>query len=143
MYAKSKLLGVTGGTINTGQSTGANSIFSHTRGSPQRVEAALGLVGASGGGASLSVNGFWQSNYQYYMTGIIPADPHLIDTSTLALFYRDMYLFDNVAGSAVDIQSHFPFSDWELRGLDDHELEPYNIALGASGRWLFLRLTGF
>jgi hypothetical protein len=93
----------------------------------QQVNAALGFSG--GAGASMSVNGFFQSNYQYYMTGIIPADPHLIDTSTLALFYRDIYMFDNTAGSAVDIQSSFPFSSWELRGLDTHELKHFEDGL--------------
>jgi hypothetical protein len=96
-------------------------------GNPMQVTASLGA--GSAGYAGLNVNGFWASNYQYYMTGIIPADPHLIDTSTLALFYRDMYFFDNVAGSCVDIQSHFPFSRWELRGLDNKELDIYHSAL--------------
>ncbi|HEH8886035.1 TPA: hypothetical protein SH447_004551, partial [Salmonella enterica] len=77
----------------------------------------------------MSVNGFWSSNYQYMMTGILPADPSLIDTSTLKLFYRDMYLFDSTAGSAVDIQSSFPFSDWELRGLTEAELQPFHDTL--------------
>lgn len=97
----------------------------------QEVTAALTTANGVGAinGANMHVKGFWQSNYQYYMTGLIPADPSLIDTSNLSLFYRDMYLFDNTAGSCVDIQSSFPFSDWELRGLDDHELKVYNQAL--------------
>jgi hypothetical protein len=40
-----------------------------------------------------------------------------------------MYLYDNIAGSAVDIQSTFPFSDWELRGLEEKELLVFNTAL--------------
>jgi hypothetical protein len=63
------------------------------------------------------------------LTGILPADPQFTDSSSLALFYRDIYLFDNVAGSAVDIQSTFPFSDYELRGLEDKELDIYREAL--------------
>lgn len=131
MYAKKKVMGVTGRSINKGvYDTGdAENMIRRASGAPQKVEGSLSLMAGGSGGHSMSVNAFWQSNYQYYMTGIIPADPHLIDTSTLSLFYRDIYLFDNVAGSAVDIQSHFPFSDWELRGLDDEDLEPYNIAL--------------
>lgn len=127
MYSKSKIVGVTGRTINMGPSS-SDPLVARVQRAQTEVKANASIVGSMGG-HSMSVNGFWQSNYQYYMTGIIPADPHLIDTSTLSLFYRDIYLFDNVAGSAVDIQSHFPFSEWDLRGLDDHELEPYNVAL--------------
>lgn len=130
MFSKNRILGVTGSSINV-QAGSPSALVSRapSRADPMKLTANLGLSGAGGGGASLSVNGFWQSNYQYYMTGIIPADPHLIDTSTLALFYRDIYLFDNTAGSAVDIQSHFPFSEWELRGLEAKELRPYEEAL--------------
>lgn len=131
MFSKSRILGVNGRTINVqGRSAGLGISAHKTRsyeGSPQQVTASLGA--GSAGYAGLSTQGFWASSYQYYMTGIIPADPHLIDTSTLALFYRDIYFFDNVAGSCVDIQSHFPFSRFELRGLENKELDVFNSAL--------------
>jgi hypothetical protein len=132
MFAKNKIVGVNGGALSF---AGSESVGMTAR-APRRIDLAgktqvtAGMAGMAGtGGASMSVNSFFQSSYQYYMTGILPADPHLIDTSTLALFYRDIYLFDNTAGSAVDIQSTFPFSDWELRGLPEKELEPFNTAL--------------
>jgi hypothetical protein len=132
MYSKQRILGVTNGSINMLSGAHGQSIVQRaqprTHNQVNQVTASLGLSGMSGAN-SLSVNGFWQSNYQYYMTGIIPADPHLIDTSTLSLFYRDIYLFDNTAGSSVDIQSHFPFSDWELRGLEEKELVYFEEAL--------------
>jgi len=136
MFTNNRLLGVNGKTINmshqvfgnNGASVAMRSYKGRDDGS--KVKLSANVVGSSGGGgASMSVNGFWQSNYQYYMTGIIPADPHLIDTSTLALFYRDIYMFDSVGGSVVDILSHFPFSSWELRGLDAQDLKPFNDAL--------------
>lgn len=131
MFTKNRVLGVNGSTLSlTGRPDSAPVGAYHARPQKQELNASLG-AGIGGGGfkGSLAVNGFWQSNYQYYMTGLIPADPNLIDTSTLALFYRDIYLFDNTAGSAVDIQSHFPFSDWELRGLDAKDLKPFEDAL--------------
>lgn len=131
MFSKQRILGVNGRAINVQPTTpGQELIATRARsygGSPQQVTASLGAGNA--GYASMSTQGFWASSYQYYMTGIIPADPHLIDTSTLALFYRDIYFFDNVAGSCVDIQSHFPFSKWDLRGLDTKDMEPYEKAL--------------
>jgi hypothetical protein len=63
------------------------------------------------------------------MSGLLPATPEIPDSSSLAYFYRDIYLHDSVAGSCVDIQSIFPFSDWELRGLEEKELHIYNTAL--------------
>lgn len=83
--------------------------------------------------ASGSINFFAASNYQFYMTGIIPATPDIVDQSMMSLFYRDIYLYDAVGGCAVNIQSSFPFSDWELRGLEDAQLKIYNDALERIG----------
>jgi hypothetical protein len=131
MQTKNRILGVVNGAINLAPGFDGDNVVSRapSRPNPNNMVTAALTGGGAGGGASMSVNGFWASNYQYMMTGIIPADPNLIDTSTLALMYRDMYLFDNTAGSAVDIQSHFPYSDWELRGLNDKELLPFQETL--------------
>lgn len=65
----------------------------------------------------------WGSEYLYYMTGLLPsATPQFTDSSPLIYMFRDMYLYDSVAGAAIDIQSTFPFSDFELRGLPSEEL---------------------
>lgn len=81
------------------------------------------------GSANLSLSTYTNSQYSYYMSGLLPATPDMPDTTSLAFFYRDMYLHDNIAGSCVDIQSVFPFSDWELRGLEEKELHVFNTAL--------------
>ena len=125
MFARSKILGVNGGRLQIQPSSHNYQLAAKAH----KVEASLMPDISSGNAINKSVNAFWQSNYQYMMTGIIPATPDLTDSQSLALFYRDMYLHDNVAGSAVDIQSSFPFSDWELRGLDTKELEIYNDSL--------------
>lgn len=134
MFAKHRITNVRGNSVVTAHTAPPEAAVAYAsrrvmKEQQTEVNASLGAFGMGGSGASLSVNGFWQSNYQYMMTGIIPADPALIDTSNLSLFYRDIYLFDNTAGSAVDIQSSFPFSTWELRGLDHAELKIYDDAL--------------
>lgn len=84
---------------------------------------------SSGSPVPTSVAQFTSSNYNFYFSGLLPATPDLPDSTNLAYFYRDIYLHDNTAGSCVDIQSVFPFSDWELRGQDEQTLDIYNKAL--------------
>jgi hypothetical protein len=132
MFSKSRIMGVNGRSINVQSHTPQQSLVaraarSYNAGESHQVTANLGS-GAIGP-ASSSIQGYWASSYQYWTTGIIPADPHLIDTSTLALFYRDIYFFDNVAGACVDIKARFPFSKFDLRGLEDKEMEPFHDAL--------------
>lgn len=129
MFSRQRILGVngTGISVQPHAQQQTHAAFRSRSNGKQQVTANVG--GGSVGAASLSVSSFFGSAYQYMLTGIIPADPYLIDTSTLALFYRDIYLLDNVAGSCVDIQSRFPFSEFELRGLDSKDLEPFDSAL--------------
>lgn len=97
-----------------------------------RVEASY--AGMGGGGipsmSGVSVNTYWPSEYQYMLSGLLAgADPLSTDSQSLALMYRDIYLLDNTAGSAVDIQSTFPFSDFELRGLSEDKLKVFQESI--------------
>lgn len=116
MFIKNQITGITGRSINTRQSES-----SITGGLLRGKEQAK--LKASGSNSTI-IN--QQSHYNYMMTGILPADPRNVDTSMLGWFYRDCYLLDSTSGSAVDIMSVFPFSDWELRGLEERELSPFH-----------------
>ena len=87
MFARSKILGVNGGRLQIQPSSHNYQLAAKAH----KVEASLMPDISSGNAINKSVNAFWQSNYQYMMTGIIPATPDLTDSQSLALFYRDMY----------------------------------------------------
>ena len=44
-------------------------------------------------------------------------------------YYRDMYYHDAIAGSACDLTSTFPYSDWTLSGVDNDRANIYTEAL--------------
>ena len=115
MFPRHKVTGVTSTGIKTTKSWAT----------PINANLSLGNSGST----NLNLSSYTNSQYSYYLTGLLPANPDLADSSSLALFYRDMYQFDNVGGAAVDIMSTFPFSDWELRGADNEQIKIFNDGL--------------
>lgn len=118
MFTKHPLTFVKGSTFKTSRDGGLTS---------KTLNASVSVAGASSPNLVLAAHASGQ--YNYWMSGLLPATPDMPDTTTLAYFYRDIYLHDNVGGSTVDIMSVFPFSGWELRGLTDKDLVPYETAL--------------
>ena len=132
MFAKNKIVGITNGKINMQPGTAVATTVSK----PQSITAAsiFDTLGTVESPATMhSINYFTASNYQYYLTGIVPNTPDQYESPMMSLFYRDIYKFDAVGGCAVDIESSFPFSDWELRGLEDNYLKIFNDALDRLG----------
>lgn len=129
MFTKKKIIGVKGGQLQLSRAPNPSPAVHAARRLQGTEVVANGGISIGGAGVPINAVGAWASEYQYMMTGLIPADPMINDSSNLALFYRDMYLLDATAGSAVDIQSSFPFSDFELRGMDEHELKPFREAV--------------
>ena len=55
------------------------------------------------------------------LDGLIPADTE----SALHRYYRDIYHYDPIPGSTVDLMSTLPFSDYDLVGLPDDKLASF------------------
>lgn len=82
-------------------------------------------VGGSGqGGGSVSVSSVGSSgraNNDTLLLGFINDR----NKRQMSLFYKDIYNYDAVGGSAVDLTSTLPFSDFSLTGCEEQQLEVF------------------
>lgn len=84
--------------------------------------------GTGSGGSGLSVSAIGASsreNKDLTLTGLINDN----QTNTLRLFYKDIYLYDPIGGSAVDMGSTLPFSDFSLRGASEEQLDVFESSI--------------
>jgi len=92
------------------------------------AQGSFGSAGGFGTGSSgllsLSAIGGYYNHIDTLLYGITPEDEKY-----LRRYYRDIYYYDTVLGSAVDLMSTLPFSDWTLTGLDEKKLDIYNTSI--------------
>lgn len=84
-------------------------------------------VSASVDGGMTSVGMFGGVQFSTMFRGIIPDNSS--DDSQLGTLLRDIWHYDNVGGSAVDLQCGLAFSNWTLTGADQEVSEVYADAL--------------
>lgn len=98
---------------NTQLGVRGNKVVSAVQGrpSPRRM-----VTASSGGGNSLTASALNSTGIgvDLLLQGIVPS----YNEQSLRKFYRDIYEFDCVGGSYVDLMSNLPFSDMTLLGND-------------------------
>jgi hypothetical protein len=90
---------------------------------PHKVQADMSGFPGQQNTTQYSVMGSGGQQYDLLMSGIVSDD----DQANLR-FYRDIYRYDNTSGSAVDLLSILPFSDYDLIGSDKARNKVYETA---------------
>jgi hypothetical protein len=133
MLALNKRLSFTSGKLvaghrnNTPQSGYRNQSGSNSEQRAKEVASIFGGYGADFFGSSntsMQVGISGPMANQYMLTGLVPEQEDL-----LRRYYRDIYWYDSVSGSACDLISMFPFSDWTLSGAPQEKLLKYEESL--------------
>lgn len=84
---------------------------------------AFGLGGLTGN-SSMNVHASGPTATVGMLSYLVPQQE-----DALRQYYRDIYYYDPVCGSAVDMLSTFPFSDYTLTGCDQKTLDKYSESL--------------
>lgn len=113
--------------LKTRFTNGARSQI-RTTASKTRVTAEMMSAGGFGGdygSVPISAASFGTPLQTTMLQGLLP------DTSDSALipYLRDLYYYDSIGGSVVDLFSSFPFSDHVLVGLENKELDIFNESM--------------
>ena len=107
---------------------GASSVPQYlSKGTGAPASAATHKVSANMDGGMTSVGMFGGVQFNTMFRGIIPDNSS--DDSQLGTLLRDIWHYDNVGGSAVDLQCGLAFSNWTLTGADQSVSEVYADAL--------------
>lgn len=122
------------GSVHTKLTDGKVKVVSSTRdigqrslakASGTRETANMGGLGSRNSVSMSTIGGSQRNNMDLYLMGLLDDSQETL----LHKFYRDIYYYDPVAGSAVDLQSSLPFSDFDLVGATPEQLEKYNSAI--------------
>ncbi len=100
---------------------------SGTKGNRALEIANFGMGGMSGNNSvSMStIGGSQRNNMDLILRGLLDDSQE----NLLNKYYRDIYYYDSVAGSAVDLQSSLPFSDFDIVGVEKAHLDVYNSSI--------------
>ncbi len=107
-----------------GQPRSPTELLAYAAGGKQKVEASFFQPMGGGSQVPMSVMPAGGIAYNHMFTGLLPEAEE-----SLLPYYRDCYYYDSVAGSAVDLSSDIPFSDWTLTGIDNEDIQVYSETL--------------
>jgi len=116
-------------TLSSGLTKIMSNVQSRPNASPgvrhKETAAGGGLLGGARNSTSIFAGSPMGQSLDTMLQGIIPVD----NESSLRKLYKDIYYHDSIAGSAVDLMSTLPFSDFDLVGLSDDNLDKFNSSV--------------
>ncbi len=83
-----------------------------------------GMMGSNSMSMSIAGGGTGKQ-LDLMLTGLLPSE----DEAVLRRLYLDMYYYDAVSGSCCDLLSNMPFSNFDLIGLDEKDLDIYESSI--------------
>lgn len=125
MYATNRQLSVVNGklrSLTSGQ--GSDRVATGRRLRSGKETASMFSGGLGNGNVGMSVVAQGPLAFQNMLTGLVPENEH-----TMRAMCRDIYYYDSVAGSAVDMISMFPYSDYRLLGVQKARIDKYRESM--------------
>jgi hypothetical protein len=122
MFNNSRRFNVTGSSVKSVPTrVGRTSSAVRSRTQEQAYMGGVGFpLGIGGGGANLSLTASGPMTNVSMLAGMVSQQE-----DQLRKYYRDIYFYDAVGGSACDMVSSFPYSDFSLTGIEPERIEKY------------------
>ena len=133
MFSSQRSVKVLGSTVTsrTRDPLGAAGVGRRGSRPGKKVTANVSALDVSSGSANLfggsrfgGVHGVNDAVYDDYLEGIIVRTPEIMQR-----LYKEIYFMDSVAGSAVDLMTSLPFSDFQIVDVKEKEAEPFAAAV--------------
>ena len=122
MFSDGRRFSVTGNklTVSRTQPSGSKTVLGRAKEEAFIYGGASMGVGFNAGNTNMQISAGGMIQQVGLLAGLVPQNEKL-----LRKFYRDIYYYDSVGGSAADMLSTFPYSEFTLTGVDQKRVDKY------------------